>query len=242
MSAFLKILFVGLAICVVACLTFVFFYDAGSATQAPKIEEHPLAPAHFKSFESVKRSQNPSDSERAYPSQDSTLVKATDPTTASLSNTIPMEAGTKSQVSDPTNGPVQTVAGGILSPGTTAQSSGTAATNSGVVDIPMTAGVPIREITIPVPEGAKVPALFHDDVPKPAPQMKALDKIATEFEMNVSEIPPGMTKEEVWEAARSIADERYITLYGYQAFNQYHIQAAKESLKEKRARSNATGP
>ncbi len=105
----------------------------------------------------------------------------------------------------------------------------------------MTAGVPIREITIPVPEGAKVPALFHDDVPKPAPQMKALDKIATEFEMNVSEIPPGMTKEEVWEAARAIADERYITLYGYQAFNQYHIQAAKEALREKRQREQSRG-
>lgn len=102
----------------------------------------------------------------------------------------------------------------------------------------MTAGVPIREITIPVPEGAKVPALFHDDVPKPAPQMKALDKIATEFEKNVSEIPPGMTKEEVWEAARKFADESYLILFGYQAFNQYHIQAAKEALKEKRANSN----
>jgi hypothetical protein len=82
MSPFLKNLFVGLAICVVACLAIVVFYDAGSATQAPKIEEHPPAPARSKSFESVKRSQNPSDSERAYPSQDSTSLKATDPTTA----------------------------------------------------------------------------------------------------------------------------------------------------------------
>jgi hypothetical protein len=101
---------------------------------------------------------------------------------------------------------------------------------------------PIREITIPVPEGAKVPALFQDDTPKPPQQMKALDRIASEFEQNVSEIPAGMTQEEVWEAARLIADERYMTLFGYQAYNQYHIKAAKEALKEKRARSNATGP
>lgn len=101
-------------------------------------------------------------------------------------------------------------------------------------------GGPIREITIPVPVGAKVPALFQDDTPKPPQQMKALDRIASEFEQNVSEIPEGMTQEEVWDAARLIADERYMTLFGYQAYNQYHIKAAKEALKEKRA--NPKGP
>lgn len=100
-------------------------------------------------------------------------------------------------------------------------------------------GGPIREITIPVPEGAKVPALFQDDTPKPPQQMKAVDRIASEFEQNVSEVPTGMTQVEVWEAARLIADERYMTLFGYQAYNQYHIKAAKEALKEKRANSKA---
>lgn len=99
----------------------------------------------------------------------------------------------------------------------------------------------IAEIVQDVPKGAKVPTLFYDNESRPTPQQKALDRIAVEFQQNVSEIPPGMTKEEVWEAARAIADERYITLFGYQAFNQYHTQAAKEALKEKRARSNATG-
>jgi hypothetical protein len=98
-------------------------------------------------------------------------------------------------------------------------------------------GAPIREINIPVPVGAKVPALFQDDTPKPPQQMKALDRIASEFEQNVSEIPEGMTQEEVWDAARVIADERYMTLFGYQAYNQYHIKAAKEALKEKRGNS-----
>jgi len=99
-----------------------------------------------------------------------------------------------------------------------------------------------REISIPVPEGAKVPAVFFDGEDKPVPQQKALDRIAEEFEQNVSEIPAGMKKEEVWEAARLIADERYLTLFGYQAYNQYHIQAAKEALKEKRARLQPTEP
>jgi hypothetical protein len=100
-----------------------------------------------------------------------------------------------------------------------------------------------REILIPVPEGAKVPAAFFDGEDKPVAQQKALDRIAEEFEQNVSEIPAGMKKEEVWEAARLIADERYLTLFGYQAYNQYHIQAAKEALKEKQtAAPNTTGP
>jgi len=113
---------------------------------------------------------------------------------------------------------------------------------SSIVDIPMKAGEAIREITIPVPQGAKVPALFFDDTPKPQAQLQALDSIASEFEKNVSEVPIGMTKEEVWDAAREFADESYIMLFGYEAFNQYHIQSAREALKEKRARSNATTP
>lgn len=98
-----------------------------------------------------------------------------------------------------------------------------------------------REISIPVPEGAKVPAVFFDGEEKPVAQQKALDRIAEEFEQNVTEVPAGVTKEEVWEAARAIADERYITLFGYQAFNHYHIQAAKEALKEKKAIQAAHG-
>lgn len=125
--------------------------------------------------------------------------------------------------------------GGLGSTATPYASSSSA--SGGRVD-----GVPIREITIPVPEGAKVPALFQDETPKPPQQMRALDRIASEFEQNVSEIPAGMTEGEVWDAARMIADERYITLFGYQAFNQYHLKAAKEALKEKRVRFNATRP
>jgi hypothetical protein len=97
-----------------------------------------------------------------------------------------------------------------------------------------------REISIPVPEGEKVPAVFYDVGDKPLPQQKALDRIAEEFERNVSEVPAGLTRKEVWDAARRIADERYLTLFGYQAFNHYHIQAAKEALKEKKGISTVS--
>ncbi len=99
-----------------------------------------------------------------------------------------------------------------------------------------------REISISVPEGAKVPAVFFDAEEKPIVQQKALDRIAQEFEKNVSEIPQEITKEEVWEAARAIADERYLTLFGYQAFNQYHIESAKEALRERKALGKTTKP
>jgi hypothetical protein len=117
-----------------------------------------------------------------------------------------------------------------------------AAEGPAVVDLPMESGRPVREISIPVPEGEVVPAVFKDDTPKPPPQMRALDRIAAEFEQNVGEIPPGMTQGEVWGLARQIADERYLTLYGFEAYNRYHTQAAKEALREKRARVSAAGP
>lgn len=101
---------------------------------------------------------------------------------------------------------------------------------------------PAREISIPVPEGEMVPAVFFDAAAKPLPQQTALDRIAEEFEQNVSEVPAGLTQTEVWEAARKIADERYLTLFGYQAYNIYHIRSAKDALKEKRKRANATEP
>jgi hypothetical protein len=104
-----------------------------------------------------------------------------------------------------------------------------------VVDLPNDWGRPIREISIPVPVGEMVPAVFQDDMPKPEAQRKALDRIAAEFERNVSEVPPGMTQNEVWSFAREIADERYITLFGYEAFNQFHLRGAREALREKKA-------
>lgn len=94
-----------------------------------------------------------------------------------------------------------------------------------------------RELVVPVPTGAKVPVVFYDNEPRPQPQQQALDRIATEFSDTVNNPPAGYSQQEVWEAARKIADERYTVLYGFDAFNQMSMQAAKEALKEKKAAS-----
>jgi hypothetical protein len=100
-----------------------------------------------------------------------------------------------------------------------------------------------RDLEIPVPTGAKVPVVFYDQEPRPLPQQQALDRIAAEFSDTVSRPPAGYSQQEVWEAARKIADERYTVLYGFDAFNQISMQAAKEALKEKKAPSaQATTP
>jgi hypothetical protein len=108
---------------------------------------------------------------------------------------------------------------------------------SSVIYAPASSTAPIREVNIAVPIGAKVPVLFQDNELKPPQQMRILDQIANEFQQNISEIPSGMTQDEVWEAARLIADERYLTLFGYQAFNEYHLRTALEALKEKKGQS-----
>jgi hypothetical protein len=125
------------------------------------------------------------------------------------------------------------------------QNTGSSKNSNSQISNPVAAvgrGAAPREISIPVPEGAKVPAVFFDAEERPIVQQKALDRIAQEFEKNVSEIPQDLTKEEVWEAARAIADERYLTLFGYQSFNQYHIESAKEALRDKKALGKTTKP
>jgi hypothetical protein len=77
--------------------------------------------------------------------------------------------------------------------------------------------------------------VFYDNQARPLPQQKALDRIATEFNETLNNPPAGYSQQEVWEAARKLADERYTVLYGFDAFNQMSMQAAKEALKEKKA-------
>jgi len=175
----------------------------------------------------------------AGPPESSPLLSATPSGVSNTNETIPRNSVTTGKRASPVGNSV--VSGGTGNARGEAVSPPVNAVGSGAIAGTGYPKATAPEISIPVPEGAKVPALFYDNEQKPIPQQKALDKIAREFEANVSEIPPGMTKEEVWEAARSIADERYITLYGYQAFNQYHIQAAKEALREKRQRDQSRG-
>ena len=92
-----------------------------------------------------------------------------------------------------------------------------------------------RDLNIPVPTGAKVPVVFYDNQARPLPQQQALDRIANEFSETINNPPAGYSQQEVWDAARKLADERYTVLYGFDAFNQMSMQAAKEALKEKKA-------
>lgn len=105
--------------------------------------------------------------------------------------------------------------------------------NESATPAPAPAGT--EESNIPVPAGAIVPAILYDNDPKTPQQQAAVERIISEFEKNISEIPSGYSPSEVWEAARHIADERYLTLFGYEKFNQTHLSAAKEALKERRA-------
>jgi hypothetical protein len=91
------------------------------------------------------------------------------------------------------------------------------------------------ELVISVPPGEKIPALFLDETPRPIPQQKMLDRMAAEFHEAVSSPVPGMSELGVWEQARLDADEKYLILFGYEAYNLYHLQAAQEAVRERRA-------
>lgn len=101
---------------------------------------------------------------------------------------------------------------------------------------------PESDLVIPVPPGEKVPALFLDEHPRPAPQQKMLDRMAAEFNEAVSKPPLGVSAEEAWEQARLNADEKYLKLFGYAAYNAYHLQAAKEAVRERQALQAAPPP
>ena len=90
------------------------------------------------------------------------------------------------------------------------------------------------EISVVVPAGARAPIVFYDNLSRPAPQKVALDRIATEFQEAVSASPPpGMTQEAYWDEVRKWADLRYQALYGFDAYNQLTMHAAREALAEK---------
>ena len=92
-------------------------------------------------------------------------------------------------------------------------------------------GEAMAEVLQPVPAGAAVPAAFYDSQARTPQQQSALENLQLEFMENVSAEPENP---DIWENAKAIADQRYITLFGYEAYNYYHIQAAKDALKEKR--------
>jgi hypothetical protein len=93
---------------------------------------------------------------------------------------------------------------------------------------------------IPIPAGAIAPAAFYDTDAKTPQQQRALNQIVGNFEKDIAEgAGQGLSETELWEAARRMADERYLTLFGWQAYNARHFQSAKQALAEKRTLQTA---
>jgi hypothetical protein len=93
-----------------------------------------------------------------------------------------------------------------------------------------TAAVVLPE-EILVPTGAKVPAVFLEDRALPAPQQKALERIADRFIESVLQAGPGK-EQEVWEAARNSADQEFMKLYGFDELDLLQRGAALDALRE----------
>lgn len=121
-------------------------------------------------------------------------------------------------------------AGGVSS--NLSQTSQNPATPSGTVQGSDLVAV---EQELAVPPGAIAPAALYDDDPKTPQQEAALERILNEFQETVtSDVGQSLTQAELWEAARLQADRRYLTLFGWQAYNARHLQSAKEAVAEKR--------
>jgi len=94
-----------------------------------------------------------------------------------------------------------------------------------------------NEIQISIPIGEEVPVAFLDETPRPDPQQRALDRILVEFNQNITAPDGAPPSPEVWRNAKKIADNRYITLYGFRKYNEMSLAAARQALKEKKAAS-----
>lgn len=90
------------------------------------------------------------------------------------------------------------------------------------------------EVEIPVPVGEGIPAVFYDETPLPAPQQRALDRIAEEFNANISTPDGSPPSSDVWQQAKATADRQYITLFGFRKYNEISLAAAREALREKK--------
>jgi hypothetical protein len=121
----------------------------------------------------------------------------------------------------------------------TSQLRGNAASEVGpAIGSPQASGANPYELN--VPQGAQLPAVFHDNRSLPLPQRQALDRIANRFIDAAAADATGQNRE-LWEAARNKADREYIRLYGIDAYNKLQLQAAKEALLE-RPRPRPPGP
>jgi hypothetical protein len=174
---------------------------------------------------------------RSIPSENSPPQAGSPPLSASGNSAAALEDG-----GGPTDKPgVGQSEGPRTSDGASVSMPGEASVGA-TVGAPQLAAVelsPWQSPPINVPLGERLPALFHDTRPLPAPQRQALDLIANDFidAVSTTDGAAGDTAE-VWESARSEADRRYIILYGFAQYDLLHRAAALERLGEQRAKVN----
>jgi len=102
------------------------------------------------------------------------------------------------------------------------------------VSLPDPASVVVDQ-EIPVPRGEPLPAAIMDEgYGASTAQVQSLDDIAGEFLDNALDSgPPSQAGIQNWRDAARLADERYRSMFGVEAFNRWSIEAAKEALAEK---------
>ncbi|GAB4173635.1 MAG: hypothetical protein Fur0032_13260 [Terrimicrobiaceae bacterium] len=60
---------------------------------------------------------------------------------------------------------------------------------------------------------------------------KKLKQIENTFLETVKAPIDGLTDEEVWEAARSLADQEFIKIIGFDAYNKLHLEENRRRLR-----------
>lgn len=201
-----------------------------TAAQAPQS----LVPAKAGAFPSVPAT-TPPESTAAAAANAQTSARTTIPGNSSPA-AMPAGAST-SAYSSLSAGVAASSSGGpaASSPGRSAASGNSAGSAESSAPEPSEPQPADPASDLPIPVGTIAPAVYYDAEVRSPQQQAALDRIAAEFEENVANAGTEVSQEENWQAARKVADDRYLTLFGYQAYNQYHLQAAKEAVKELKA-------
>lgn len=91
-------------------------------------------------------------------------------------------------------------------------------------------------VTLEIDPGVRVPAaLLKSDTPLPPIVARAKEQIAEDFVREITEATNkgvgGKDLDTVVDAARNRADSRFRSIFGYDAYNAFTMQAAREALE-----------
>ena len=191
----------------------------------------PSSNAHSKRVPLSLRNPTTPSVSRSTPQQSVATIPSADSNVSGLSDSVAPSTTSNTSASDSNLN--NTTTQNSAFPGNTSRTAEALPAANGPSNGTQSPGVNEAEVVLEVPIGAVAPIAAYDDTPRSFQQEKALERIVDEFEQDVSQPAPGITEEENWNTARKIADQRYLTLFGYQSYNQYSIEAGKEALKEK---------